>query len=405
MLADLLITSIAAGGDGVARHEGMAAFVPRTAPGDRVRAELRPRRRFAQGRLRHILEPSPDRVEPPCPHYVRDRCGGCQLQHMRIEAQRSAKAGIVRDALVRIGKRAAEPPEVRPSPSDWRYRNKLTLALRRRGDRWIAGLHPYDDPAAVFALEDCLITSEPVLDVWRAVLAQAERLPRVPALRGAVRAGDGTASFVLEGGTAWPNASAFFESVPELDALWWIPDGGTRELLFARADAPAGPAFAQVNPGTAAALRAHLLDTLSALGARSVIDAYAGEGDLAEALEQRGVHVTTLELDAEAVARTRARLSPEARVVEGRVEDTLAAVLPADAIVLNPPRAGVHERVTGIIAAAPDPRPVLLYVSCDPATLARDLARLPAYRIASLVAFDMFPQTAHVETVCALHPA
>ena len=404
MLADLLITSIAAGGDGVARHEGMVAFVPRTAPGDRVRAELRPRRRFAQGRLRHILEPSPDRVEPPCPHYVRDRCGGCQLQHLRIEAQRAAKAGIVRDALVRIGKRAADPPEVRPSPAEWRYRNKLTLALRRRGDRWIAGLHPYDDPAAVFALQDCLITSERVLDVWRAVLGAADRLPRVPSLRGAVRAGDGTASFVLEGGTAWPDAGSFFEAVPDLDALWWIPDGGTRELLFARADAPASPAFAQVNPGMAAALRAHLLEMLSASGARSVVDAYAGEGDLAAALEQRGVRMTTLELDREAVARTRARLSPVARVIEGRVEDTLAAVLPADAIVVNPPRAGVHERVTEIIAAAAAPRPLLLYVSCDPATLARDLARLPGYRVASLVAFDMFPQTAHVETVCELHP-
>jgi 23S rRNA (uracil1939-C5)-methyltransferase len=408
MLADLLITGIAAGGDGVARHEGMVVFVPRTAPGDRVRAELRPRRRFAQGRLRRVLEPSADRVDPPCVHYVRDRCGGCQLQHLRIEAQRGAKAAIVRDALVRIGKRDVARPEVRPSASDWRYRNKLTLAMRRRAGRWIAGLHPYDEPGAVFALEDCSITSTRVLEVWRAVLSASDRLPDAASLRGAVRAADGDASFVLEGGADWPGAAEFFAAVPELGALWWVPDGGPRRLLHARGGATASPAFAQVNPPVAGALREYVLERLGALGARTVVDAYAGEGELAAALEQRGAAVTTIELDAEAVAHTRMKLSSGARVMEGRVEDVLERALPADAVVLNPPRAGLHQRIPRLLAPRPASRaalPALLYVSCDPATLARDLARLPDYRIASLMAFDMFPQTAHVETVCELHPA
>src|SRR5207237_2925016 len=123
--------------------------------------------RFARGTLLHLDRPSAVRVDPPCPHYVDDRCGGCQLQHIAYSAQLEAKGLIIRDALVRIGKRRAEPPEVRPSPSQWRYRAKLTLAMRRVNGQWIAGLRPYDDPAGVFALHDCPITDDRVVGIWR----------------------------------------------------------------------------------------------------------------------------------------------------------------------------------------------------------------------------------------------
>ena len=410
-VADLDITSIAAGGDGVARHEGLVVFVPRTAPGDRVRAELHIKGRFARGTIRELLAPSPVRVDPPCVHYERDRCGGCQLQHLSPDAQLQAKSLIVHDAVTRIGKRPVDAPAVRPSPSAWRYRNKLTLALRRRGTRWIAGLHPYDAPGRIFALDDCPITREAVIDVWRAVLAAAQWLPDESSLRGAVRSDDEGVAFTVEGGTAWPAAERFFAAVPSLTALWWKPDAGPRRLLHARGEAPASPSFTQVNPGMARALHAHVLDRIAARAPVSVVDAYAGHGDLALSLERRGTAVTVIELDAEAVARARARVSSGTRVIEGRVEDTLAGVLPSDLIVFNPPRTGLHERIPALLEQAtssspsqPATRPALVYVSCNPATLARDIARLPSYRIASLVAFDMFPQTAHVETVCELIP-
>ena len=416
MIAELDITAIAAGGDGVARHEGLVVFVPRTAPGDRVRAEVVPKGRFAHGRLREVVMGSAQRVRPHCMHYERDRCGGCQLQHLDYDAQREAKSLIVRDALERIGKRGIEAPAVHPSPREWHYRNKLTLALRRSGKTWIAGLHPYDAPGRIFSLEECPITDDSVVALWHEIMEASQWLPHESELRGSVRASLEGASFVLEGGRRWGDHAEFFQAVPGLGALWWIPDGGKRKLLQSRGESNPSPAFAQVNPSMATRLRNHVLERVMAHGPASVIDAYAGDGELALALEARGPKVTTIELDSEAVARMRSRLSSGTRVIEGRVEAHLASALPADAVILNPPRNGLHQQVTDLLSAAPldgtrranhasgIAHPALFYISCDPATLARDLRRLPNYRIASLTAFDMFPQTAHVETVCELVP-
>ncbi|HEX5580339.1 MAG TPA: TRAM domain-containing protein, partial [Gemmatimonadaceae bacterium] len=160
------IESIAAGGDGVARVDGLVVFVPRSAPGDVGVVDYELRGRLARGRMVELERASAARVEPPCPHYTADRCGGCQLQHLGYEAQLAAKGRIVSDALARIGGHAVASPEVRPSPRPWRYRRKLTLALRRVGSRWVSGLHPYDAPGRVFDLVDCPITDERVLAAW-----------------------------------------------------------------------------------------------------------------------------------------------------------------------------------------------------------------------------------------------
>lgn len=397
------ITSIAAGGDGVARADGLVVFVPRGAPGDVAEIDFEVHGRLARGRLLRLERPSPERVEPPCRHYVADSCGGCQLQHLAYGAQLSAKSRMVADAMSRIGRREVEAPEVVPAAEPWRYRRKLTLALRRRPQGWIAGLHPYDAPGRIFRLSDCPITDERVLAVWRLVMEHAALLPQVPALRGAVRLlGDG-ASFVLEGGRKWPAARQFFEAVPSVTALWWQPEHGERRLLHdRRASIEPGASFVQVNPGVARQLDEYLYERAWSHGPATAVDAYAGAGDHAVALASRGVTVTAIELDPEATAWAASRLEAPSRVVTGRVEELLPRALPADLVILNPPRAGVDERVTAALAARP-PRAVL-YVSCNPATLARDVARMPGYRVASLRAFDMFPQTAHVESVCELIP-
>lgn len=400
----LTIDSIAAGGDGVGRTGGLVVFVPRTAPGDIVTATVTGKGHFARGALRAVVQPSPTRVDPLCPHYTCDRCGGCQLQHMTYESQLAAKQRMIADAMFRIGKRQVELSMVHPSPDAWRYRTKLTLALRRKLAGWIAGLHRYDDPAQVFPVMDCLITDSRVVAVWREVMAASQHFPDELALRASVQWTAEGAVFTLLGGRRWSDHERFFEQVPTLAALYWEPLERPRVLLADRRKVRApGASFSQANPGVATLLRRHVVERVMSYAPDTVVDAYAGSGDLGVELAEHGVRVTTIELDGDAVEWSRARLPEGGTAVRGRVEEVLGDWLPTDVLVLNPPRTGVHQDVPALLERDPKPRAVV-YISCDPATLARDVARLPGYRVASLVAFDMFPQTSHVETVCELVP-
>ena len=401
--ARLEIASIAAGGDGVGRTEGMVVFVPRTAPGDVARVRIARAKRFARGELLSLDEPSPARVDPPCPHYSIDRCGGCQLQHLAYEAQLAAKGVIIGDALRRIGRRNVADPIVEPSEAAWRYRRKLTLHLRRVSDGWIAGLHPYDDPVGVFDLADCPITDEGVMMVWGDLRTAFDALPAERALRVAVRLLDEGASVTVEGGRVWRAPEALLAKVPAVTEVWWRPEEGALRRVAARtAERHAGAAFAQVNAGVAARLRERLLDRVRAYAPAHVVDAYAGTGATATPLAAEGRRVTAIELDRAAVDTLRERLTAPSTVIGGKVEEHIGSALPADVVLLNPPRTGVDQRVTTALETRRDAVQAIFYVSCDPATLARDLARLPSYRLVDVRGYDMFPQTAHVETVCEL---
>lgn len=402
----LAVDSIAAGGDGVGRSNGLVVFVPRTAAGDIVTASISGKGQFARGALRTVTRPSTDRTQPPCPHYTRDRCGGCQLQHITYAGQLAAKQGIIRDAVERIGKRKLAIPDIRPSSSEWRYRTKLTLAIRRRGPNWIAGLRAYDDPSRVFSLADCPITDRGVVGVWRDVMSASAHFPEAGELRGAVRLSEGAYMFSLQGGSRWTGAKEFFAAVPSLSDLWWEAEGRGPKLLHSREAAGSrkkpGISFAQINPAVAAELHAHVVSRVLSHSPVRVVDAYSGAGATAIPLAASGVTVTAIELDQLASDWAAQHLPEGSRAVRGRVEDELAATLPADVVLLNPPRAGIDEKVAAALDA-PESRPrAIIYVSCNPATLARDISRLPSFRIAQVVAFDMFPQTAHVETVCEL---
>jgi 23S rRNA (uracil1939-C5)-methyltransferase len=400
------IDSIAAGGDGVGRSNGLVVFVPRTAPGDVVTAQISGKGHFARGALRNIVSPSSVRIDPPCPHYTRDNCGGCQLQHMAYESQLAAKQMIIRDSLQRIGKRIVDAPPIERSPKEWRYRTKLTLAMRRRGARWIAGLHPYDDASRIFPLSDCPITERGVVAAWREIMEADAYFPDATELRGSVRITDGGPTFVMMGGQSWAARDQFSAAVPSISAVWWEPaDDKPRRLLYdKRQDRDPSASFAQVNAEMAEMLRSHVLDRSRSYEPRTVIDAYAGTGHTAISLSEAGVRVTAIELDADASEWSASRLADPSRAIRARVEDALPGLLPADLVILNPPRAGVDSRVTATLEAEAGHLRGVIYVSCNPATLARDLSRLPSYRIESLHAFDMFPQTAHVETVCELRP-
>jgi 23S rRNA (uracil1939-C5)-methyltransferase len=262
-------------------------------------------------------------------------------------------------------------------------------------------------------VRDCLITHEEVLDAWRTLLTHQEFLPDAHALRAAVRLLGTGFSFTLEGGQDWPAHDRFFTAIPALTELWWKPEGKSRRRLGSRVTRDeAGASFTQVNSPVAAKLREWVISLATAVKPRTAIDAYAGTGDIAVALAEHGVRVTAIELDRDASRVSRARLPRGSRAVAASVEDALAAALPADVVILNPPRAGLDPRVPGILAGNADNSAdrrttplAIIYVSCNPATLARDLRRMESYRIRSLRTFDMFPQTAHVETVCELVPA
>ena len=450
-VATIRIESIAAGGDGVGRADGLACFVPRTAPGDVAQVALQTHARHARGRVLQLLEASPLRVEPTCRHYDGDRCGGCQLQHLNVDAQREARLTIVQDALRRIGKRDV-PRATLVSGKEWAYRGRLTLTLKPRGTTWIGGLHPYNDASRVFALEECSIAHPSLVEAWHAVGAQLRGLPKALKLRVALRrvalegtttvvsdgavSGNAAIAIVISGGTSWPEAEAWgialHRSHSAIVAVWWEREDGERVAIvggsevdvdaaeWTAADVAAdrdaidvGPdatealAFAQVNEEVAQALRAFVVEQVSAFTPAHAIDAYAGVGILSQLLANAGVRITAIEADDAGVSQARRRLANAAgaRVICDTVENALAATLPADVVVLNPPRRGVDIRVTALLAdAAANGVRAIVYVSCDPATLARDVARLASWRIAALRCFDMFPQTAHVETVCVLVP-
>jgi 23S rRNA (uracil1939-C5)-methyltransferase len=412
------ISSIAAGGEGVGRlSDGRAVFVHRTAPQEVAEVsvtEARPR--WARARLLRVLQPSPARRDPPCPHY--DECGGCTIEHLHYPAQLAVKARIVADALGRIGGIPDISPEVVPSPSEHRYRNRVSFALRRMGDgRVYAGFHALHEPGRITDLDGrCLLPEEPIARVWDRLRAawgpDANRLPSGERLRLTLRGtSSGDVSLLIEGGHSEGRPEELVRAVEGLGSVWHrsaeraathvAGAPGLPETWGEDAFQLSGTAFLQVNRSAAALLEEHVVERAGDVQGKRVVDAYCGIGLHARRLARAGATVAGIELDAEAVRIAETSGAPNVRFVAGRVEDVLASALPADLLILNPPRAGVDAAALEPILNSPPPR--ILYVSCDPATLARDLRRLAeVYELAGIRCFDLFPQTAHVETVVEL---
>ncbi len=414
------ITGIAAGGAGVGRlQDGRVTFVHRTAPGDEAVVQVvEEKARWTRSRLVQLLRSSPERRVAPCPHY--DRCGGCTLEHMQYPAQLRAKGRIVVEALRRIGKREIEAPEVVPSPRELGYRNRVTFTLRRTaGTEVVAGFRELEDPDRVLDIGDsCMLPEPAVAAAWGALRRgwgeSACRLPSGDELRLTLRGSQaGDVVLAVDGGYGRGRPEALLEAVAGLAAVWHRPARGRSFALLAGDPSfrdrwgdedleLSGDVFTQVNRGAAEHLEAYVLERALSYGATTVVDAYCGVGLHARRLAREGLSVTGIEAHPDAVEEAR-RAAPEARFLEGRVEALLPDALPADLVVLNPPRAGVDAQVARALRRRPTR---LLYVSCDPATLARDVQRLgEAYRVAGVRCFDLFPQTAHVETVMELECA
>jgi 23S rRNA (uracil1939-C5)-methyltransferase len=401
------VLRLAAGGDGIGKlADGRTVFVPRTAPGDLVElAGLRSHKRFARARHGRLLEPSPDRVEPRCPHYLVDECGGCQLQHVAAPAQREARRGFVGDALRRIARRDVADPPLVPADRDYDYRTKITLAVSADGRRM--GLHRYERADEVFELEWCHITVPELMRLWQGLRSLRPMLP--PRLASVVlrldRAGGLHALFRTTAGEAWGGAAKLRHALAErglVATLWWHSDDGVPRAMAGAEEAYPATVFEQVHPAMGDRVRAHAVEALGDVAGRRVWDLYAGIGETTAALARAGASVESVESDRRAVAEAERR-GPNARRHAARVEDVLEELRPAELVITNPPRTGMDGRVAEALERLRPPR--VVYVSCDPATLARDLSRMPGFRIAGVQSFDLFPQTAHVETVAVLDRA
>src|SRR5437867_3846795 len=404
------ITAIAAGGEGVGRlADGRAVFVARTAPGERIRLRegVKLHKSFARGELAEIVAPGAARVTAPCSHYVQDHCGGCQLQHVTYEAQLAAKQAIVGEALRRIAKLDVGDPEIVEAVEEWRYQAKISLAVKGgRGRARAVGFHPYDRPASVFDLKDCHIADFKLMALWRELKQRLDLLPPRLSRLTLQLDREGRRHVIAESsGEPWRNPAALCAALPDGANIicWWQPVDGAARVVAGPATGFPATAFEHVNPGMGILTRQWAVEQLGDVRAQTVWDLYGGIGDTAALLVERGASVISVDVDEKAVTWARSRL-PAARFIAARAEDVLTSLPAPYAVVVNPPRAGLPWDVT--LRLTGEPVAKLVYISCDPATLARDLQRLNVnYQVIAVRAFDLFPQTAHVETVAVLEAA
>jgi 23S rRNA (uracil1939-C5)-methyltransferase len=448
---EVTVERLALGGRGVAHRDGFVLFVDDALPGDRVRARVfRRRERFAEARAVELLESGPNRVEAPCAHYRARACGGCRFQDLAYEQQLSAKEDQVRETLAHLG--GFPEPRVLPivgSPERFRYRNKMEFSFHPGPrDAPLLGLHRRGRYDEVFPLESCWLASELTDRVVRHTqrFAAEHGWPAYHAVRhtGVVRFL--VVRHLAQTGQALVNLVCAKDQVPEVEG--WAAEiqaldpeirGVVLNVNSSRANIAFGEpgkervlagaatieerlhglvfeaganAFLQTNSLQADALYACALEEAEITNQTRVLDLYCGAGTITLLAARQAKEALGFEMVEDAVqsaernaarngiGNVRFRLGETRRLLREWSEPWTPEVVIAD-----PPRAGLHERVVFRIAGL-RPRRVV-YVSCNPATLARDLAGLVAlgYVFEHARPFDLFPHTPHVEVVARLSRA
>lgn len=427
-MPEVHIDSLAHGGDGVGRlPDGRAVFVRASCPGDIVRIELTAyKESFARGRILEVLTPSVDRVEPPCPYY--GACGGCSWQHISADAQAIAKRKAVVDSLMRIGRIPDAEERVAPlvrSAREFGYRNKIELVAAHNGKTLVLGFHGINGD--IVPVDSCMLLPKAAKKAPKSIRGALRYISGAQDL-GIFRVGFRTATNTRDTELAiWSSPGPFPRAVSAKtisDALGATSvvrvlskgdpaerrvsgvevlsgKGFWRERLLGTTMTVSAPSFFQVNTLAAESL---IRLALEALGAQTthVVDAYAGAGTFTLPLAGTVDEVTAIEASSAALHDLRRNLENGglfADVIGGDAARELANVSAVDAVLVDPPRAGLSQSATAALAAS-DARQII-YVSCDPATLARDAALLAeeGYRLDTAAPVDLFPQTYHVETV------
>jgi 23S rRNA (uracil1939-C5)-methyltransferase len=424
---EVRIEKLVYGGDGLAHHDGHTVFVPLVLPGELVQIESSARKKkFIRGRLERVVEPSAERVPGPCPHY--GRCGGCQYQHMPYEAQLRYKAEILRETLGRIGRiQWTGAIEAQASPP-FGYRNRAQWKLRpnQKGATDSAGIGYFEmGSTTLCAVTECTILSPRLADTLsrlRQMVSQGKVLGSIDEIEAFADSDDEKILLNLSaerlGDSAESIAAALRDSLPNLESIL-IQDRRADKFHLA------GPGYLSYAVGGAKFRVGHLsffqvnrflIEPLvdAVVGktrGRLALDLFAGVGLFTVALAKQFERVIGVESnlaaakDLENNMKESGGASPSSRNVtaEGflsRWQET------PDLLVIDPPRAGVETEALARLKKLAPAR--IHYVSCDPATLARDLAQLAGtndastYDIESMNLFDIFPQTYHMEVLVRL---
>ncbi len=379
---ELELTGMAHGGSAVGRHDGRAVFVPYAIPGERVTARItQDKGRFAIAEVVEVVEASKARIVPRCPHFGPGRCGGCHWQHMDYAAQLAFKQQVVADQLARIGglHNVTVHPTI-PSPDPWNYRSHVTFHVTDKGRLGFVAT----DNETVIPIEECHIIRPELVEMFAELKARefkpgerirlqvgADKEPSPPAPLPE-REGNSSYSvhYTVKGYTFAVSAGSFF----------------------------------QVNLPQAEALVDLVLDRLQLYGMERVLDLYSGVGLFTAFLAERAAYVTAVESYPPAVQDALATLAgfDNVEIMEGAVEEALGELRGRyDAAVTDPPRTGMERGALDALVKASPAK--IIYVSCDPATLARDAKRLAngGYVLRDVQPVDMFPQTYHIEAVAA----
>jgi 23S rRNA (uracil1939-C5)-methyltransferase len=441
---ELTVDSLAYGGNGVARLNGFVVFVRRGLPGDTVRAEVtKVKRGFAEATATEVLAPSPERTEAPCRHF-HEGCGGCRFQDLRYEAQIAAKEAQVRDALVRIGGIADPPLEpIVPAEEQFHYRNKLEYSFTQTPRGAALGFHRAGRWDEVLEVDRCWITTDLGNGIRDAVRdwAQEEGLPPYDQAeqRGylrhlVVREGRNTGQALVQLVTAPGDLQgadrlvAALRVFPEVRSIHWAVNDSPAEVTNLPTNLLWGEeaieeqilglrfrirpnAFLQTNTRMAELLYELAIEYAGLSGDETVYDLYSGIGTIGLAMASRALTVWGVEANEESVACAieNAGLNGISNAaffageVGGSLEELADRAGPPDVAVVDPPRAGLSGKALRRLARLE--APTIVYVSCNPTTLAGNVKELTGewgYTLRRLRPVDMFPHTPHVESVALL---
>lgn len=433
---ELTLDSMACGGDAVGRHKGQVVFAPLGIPGERVRARVtEPHRTYCRAEIEQVLEPSPSRIEPRCPLF--GRCGGCQWQMMDYPSQLENKRKILAETLARLGKTSFPGIEVIGHSTGWGYRNKAQFPAAAAPPGLSMGYYERQSHRLVEVVQ-CPVLDPLLSKSWPEVRREAAGWPvegyderghrgqlRHLMLRSSRREKSVMLTLVtrLPGGLDEVSGSLagrvagicgiHQNANPSrgntiLGRDWRRLWGGPfqwEELAGVRLRVSPG-SFLQVNLETAGRIYAKIAEGLELGGTEKVLDLYSGVGSISLMLAARAGKVAGIEESEAAVGDARAAALENGigncRFIAGDAGQALAGMEACDAVVVDPPRQGLRPGVVDAIGRLSPRR--LAYLSCNPATLARDLAALSVlgFRPGRLWMADMFPQTHHIEALAIL---